>query len=131
MNRKVKHIVVYGTAGCEQCKFFKRTFDARGIRYDEFDVGADEAAMARVKEFGFKDLPITVVPDNLLYFELEEATAKQNPDKPFVKHIEEEGIYVISGNRPNLFRHLRLNHNEEDPAEPIEACNACACACQL
>lgn len=54
-------IVVYSKPACVQCDFTKKMLKRRGIQYDEYDVSVDPEAARRVREMGYKSLPVVVV----------------------------------------------------------------------
>lgn len=56
-------IVVYSKPACVQCTATTRALDAQGIAYDLIDLTADDAALLRVQEMGYRQAPVVVAGD--------------------------------------------------------------------
>ena len=57
-------ITVFSKAGCSQCMFTKRTFEADGVNYKEVRVDENPEMMDYVKDKGVMSLPYVEVVDN-------------------------------------------------------------------
>lgn len=55
-------ITVYSKPGCVQCTAVKRYLKQHSIAFQEFDVSENERALEIVKELGFLQVPVVVVP---------------------------------------------------------------------
>lgn len=57
-------ITVYSKNDCVQCKATYRALDAKGLKYEVYNVDESEQAMERAKLFGYKQAPVVVVGFN-------------------------------------------------------------------
>jgi glutaredoxin-like protein NrdH len=53
-------IIVYSKPACVQCTATTRALDAKGISYDVIDLTQDDAAMSRVTDLGYRQVPVVV-----------------------------------------------------------------------
>ncbi|WP_052372157.1 glutaredoxin family protein [Nocardia otitidiscaviarum] len=56
-------IVLYSKPGCGQCVATAKALTARGIPFVKVDVSVDANAAARVRDLGYRSLPVVVVGD--------------------------------------------------------------------
>lgn len=57
-----KKVVIYSTKACGYCKAEKEYFDAKGVAYEEIDVGADqEKAREMIEKSGQMGVPVTII----------------------------------------------------------------------
>jgi glutaredoxin-like protein NrdH len=55
-------IVVYSKPGCQQCNAVERYLKSNGFRYQKIDVTQFPAAEEKVRDMGYSQVPVTVVP---------------------------------------------------------------------
>ncbi|MCW6661870.1 glutaredoxin-like protein NrdH [Aerococcaceae bacterium NML201209] len=51
-------VKLYSKPNCTQCKFTEDWLQKHNIIYEKLDITVQPAALARVKELGFKSLPV-------------------------------------------------------------------------
>ena len=56
-------VTVYSKPECVQCNATYRRLDAKGIPYEVIDMSEDAEALAEVKEMGYLQAPVVVMPD--------------------------------------------------------------------
>ena len=57
-----KKVIIYSTKTCGYCRAEKAYLDAKGIEYEEIDVGADqEKAREMIEKSGQMGVPVTVI----------------------------------------------------------------------
>lgn len=57
-----KKVIIYSTKICGYCKAEKTYFDAKGIKYEEIDVGSDqERAREMIEKSGQMGVPVTII----------------------------------------------------------------------
>ena len=56
-----KQVVLYSQPGCFFCRLAKEFLDEKGVRYDERDITADDAALAELDARGVMATPVIVV----------------------------------------------------------------------
>lgn len=56
-------ITVYSKPSCVQCVATYRALDQRGLDYEIVDLSQDDAAMARVAELGYRQVPVVIAGD--------------------------------------------------------------------
>jgi mycoredoxin len=61
-------IVMYSTPWCGDCRLAKRFLDARGIAYDEIDIGEEPAAAELVMKLndGMRKVPTLLVGEKMV-----------------------------------------------------------------
>ncbi len=57
-------ITVYSKPACVQCTATTRALDARGVSYDVIDLTADDAALNRVTDLGYRQVPVVVAGED-------------------------------------------------------------------
>jgi glutaredoxin-like protein NrdH len=55
-------IVVYSKPGCQQCNAVERFLKTKGFHYKKIDVTEHPDAEAKVRDMGYSQVPVTVVP---------------------------------------------------------------------
>lgn len=55
-------ILLYGKPDCQQCKATERWLIDHAIPYRKLDVTQDVSAYENVKQMGYQQVPVTVVP---------------------------------------------------------------------
>lgn len=55
-------VVVYSKPGCVQCDATERWLKQHKVPYRKVDVTEDEAALEMVKNMGYQQVPVVVVP---------------------------------------------------------------------
>jgi glutaredoxin-like protein NrdH len=55
-------IVVYSKPGCQQCNAVERWLNSRGFHFKKIDVTLHEAAAEKVRDMGYLQVPVTVIP---------------------------------------------------------------------
>lgn len=55
-------ITIYTKSNCPNCDKTKKFAQQRGIEYEEFNVEENEAALQFIKEMGYLQVPVVVVP---------------------------------------------------------------------
>ena len=57
-------ITVYSKPACVQCTATTRALAARGLAFDLIDLTEDVAALARVTELGYRQVPVVMAGDD-------------------------------------------------------------------
>jgi glutaredoxin-like protein NrdH len=57
-------ITVYSKPACVQCTATTRALAARGLVFDLIDLTEDAAALARVTELGYRQVPVVMAGDD-------------------------------------------------------------------
>lgn len=57
-------LTVYSKPNCVQCTATKKWLDQRNINYQIFDVSENEQALEVIKDLGYLQVPVVVVPFN-------------------------------------------------------------------
>jgi len=57
-------ITVYSRPACVQCTATTRALSARGLEFEVVNLDADAAAMERVSELGYRQLPVVVAGED-------------------------------------------------------------------
>ncbi|WP_043650928.1 glutaredoxin-like protein NrdH [Cellulosimicrobium cellulans] len=63
-NGTTTDVVVMGKKSCVQCDATYRALDKKGIEYSVVDVAQDAAALERVRELGYLQVPVVVAGDD-------------------------------------------------------------------
>lgn len=57
-------ITVYSRPACVQCTATTRALQARGLDFELIDLSEDDAAMSRVTELGYRQVPVVIAGED-------------------------------------------------------------------
>ncbi len=60
----IMSITIYSKPACVQCNATYRALDKQGIDYTIVDLTEDSAAMQRVQDLGYRQVPVVVAGDD-------------------------------------------------------------------
>ena len=58
-------ITLYSEPSCVQCTATKRVLDKAGLTYDVIDVSVDDAALERIKSWGYQQAPVVELDESV------------------------------------------------------------------